>query len=66
VQQMGKIYSKAQRVIAWIGKKPRIASLFRYFRDQMRDQEFFDAIYFLAPQEFCRDVYWSRAWVRTP
>jgi hypothetical protein len=66
VQQMGKIFSSAQRVIAWIGKKPQIASLFRYLREKMRDEQFFDADHYLELYDFCKDVYWSRAWVRYP
>jgi hypothetical protein len=66
VQQMGSIYSGAQRVIAWIGKKPHIASLFRYLRDRMRDEHFFDADHYLALLDLCKDVYWRRAWVSLP
>jgi hypothetical protein len=63
VQQMGNIFSSAQRVIAWIGKTPAIASLFRYARDELPGQQFFDADYFVAFDEFRSDVYWQRAWV---
>jgi hypothetical protein len=65
VQQMGKIFEHAQRVIAWIGKKTAYASLFRYMRDELRNQRFFDANHFIALDGLCKDVYWQRAWVRT-
>jgi hypothetical protein len=65
VQQMGKVFSSAQRVIAWIGRKSTTSSLFRYLRDHLRRQHFFDADYFVAFDELRNDVYWKRAWVRT-
>ena len=64
VQQMGKIFSSAQRVIAWIGRRPELASLFHYMRNEMQSQRFFDADYYMALNEFCKNIYWKRAWVR--
>jgi hypothetical protein len=65
VQQMGMIFSSAQRVIAWIGKKPQIASLFCYMQHDMHRRQFWDSAYTMDLEEFCDDVYWRRAWVRT-
>lgn len=62
VQQMGEIFSRARRVIAWAGT--RHTSLLRYMREKMENESFFNPNYYLALQDFCDDVYWRRAWVR--
>ncbi|KAH7080107.1 heterokaryon incompatibility protein-domain-containing protein [Paraphoma chrysanthemicola] len=63
VQQMGKIYSGAQLVLAWLGANSQLASLFQYMRVAMPNQLFFDAEYFLALSELSQHVYWKRAWI---
>jgi DNA-directed RNA polymerase subunit RPC12/RpoP len=63
VQQMGNIFSSAQRVIAWMGTSPQVTSLFRYVRDELHAQYFFDANYFIELAEFSTDDYWKRAWI---
>jgi hypothetical protein len=66
VQQMGKIYSGAQRVLAWLGLRPQLASLLRYMRVDMPNQIFFDADHFIALNGLSQNIYWKRAWVRRP
>lgn len=67
VQQMGKIFSGAQRVIAWVGNKPRIASMFRYLReywgDDLQEKQGSVTDHWIAFRDFGTDVYWRRAWV---
>ncbi|KAH7086422.1 heterokaryon incompatibility protein-domain-containing protein [Paraphoma chrysanthemicola] len=63
VQQMGKIYSGAQLVLAWLGANSQLASLFQYMRVDMPNQLFFDAEHFLALSELSEHVYWKRAWI---
>lgn len=48
VQQMGTIFSTAERVIAWMGKKPQYAALYRYVQHDMHMQPFIDVSYYMA------------------
>jgi hypothetical protein len=63
VQQMGEIFSSAQRVIAWMGSNSQYATLFRYMREDLTTQLFFDVSYYLPLYDFCKDCYWRRAWI---
>ncbi|KAH7384372.1 heterokaryon incompatibility protein-domain-containing protein [Phaeosphaeria sp. MPI-PUGE-AT-0046c] len=55
VQQMGQIYSGAEEVISWLGRRSKIA-------------EFLSGV---TPQRYCKDyigafrnsIYWDRAWI---
>ncbi|KAH7088446.1 heterokaryon incompatibility protein-domain-containing protein [Paraphoma chrysanthemicola] len=63
VQQMGKMYSKALRVLAWFGKNNETCRQFRSIR-RCRDVDLVrrsDAREIVA--EFCQDAYWRRAWI---
>jgi hypothetical protein len=66
VQQVGKNYSEAQRVLAWLGLRFKLASLLRYMRVDMPSQLFFDANHFVALHELSQNIYWKRAWVGKP
>lgn len=67
VQQMGRIYSCAARVLSWMGDSPEIVSLFTfvqrhpgprtsYWSDYSREE-----VPYL--DDFCNNIYWKRAWV---
>lgn len=61
MQQMGQIFSKAERVIAWIGMNPDISKLFARTRSMLgRDET-------TGPREWTKSlenhVFWKRAWI---
>ncbi|KAF1839723.1 hypothetical protein BDW02DRAFT_604326 [Decorospora gaudefroyi] len=63
VQQMGQIFSKAQHVIAWMGRSRRLASLFQ--EANITWQVTSEEKETLAERllEFCKHEYWKRAWI---
>ncbi|KAH7077897.1 heterokaryon incompatibility protein-domain-containing protein, partial [Paraphoma chrysanthemicola] len=56
VQQMGMIYSKAQRVLAWFGKDDETCSQFRNIKHRRGDSS-------ELVSRFCQNAYWRRAWI---
>jgi hypothetical protein len=53
VQNMGLIYSKALKVVCWLGMDQRVAHFLRGWRPGMWDEL----------HRFCAAPYWRRAWV---
>jgi hypothetical protein len=57
VQQMGYIYSSAERVVSWLGQSERIEE---FFKGILSAKERFDG----DDNAFYESEYWVRAWVR--
>ncbi|KAH7381191.1 heterokaryon incompatibility protein-domain-containing protein, partial [Phaeosphaeria sp. MPI-PUGE-AT-0046c] len=64
VQQMGRIYTCAKRVLSWMGDSPEIATLFaivqRLSTFTSLSKSAGTVPFFHA---FCKSMYWKRAWV---
>lgn len=63
VQHMGMIYSGAQQVIAWFGKDLRLSEQFRRAREALPGSQSTPDTVARVGREFCRHVYWRRAWI---
>ncbi|KAF7671079.1 hypothetical protein GT037_010860 [Alternaria burnsii] len=58
VQQMGSIYSRASRVISWLGSSPDMANVLRNVENWIEGYELDTDVGILFAHE-----YWTRAWV---
>jgi hypothetical protein len=68
VQQMGRIYSSATRVLAWLGDSPSLVSLVKVFENnklpyRSSGRPYLPGSDFPGMKELHQNPYWERAWV---
>jgi hypothetical protein len=63
VQQMGHIFSRAVKVISWLGDDERIAQFLRESYQPVRMDVVYSATSRLGCAEFFESKYWTRAWI---
>lgn len=64
VQQMGQIYSRASRVLSWMGDDPKISKLFSMIQRYRKSRfEWISNDPMPHHEQFCKSMYWQRAWV---